>query len=208
MWRRNRTSRLPRHGCNLARGWPVRHWQATFGRVYFPLFMRVAFSCALLALGFSSCQKTENPLCGLPIFAHQVYYDIVDANTGQDWFATAGRTSGDSLQLLASEQGAAQRAVRRGSGFRLGPISVFNNAQSTITHYLRFSARDVDTVVTRLRFGPVQHGPCEDFAPLTEVEITYNGRPNTLLRADVPADSLSRYERGGQGKVIKLRKRP
>lgn len=169
--------------------------------------MRLVLGFTLLALGLGSCRH-ELPLCGDPIVTHQVYYEIVDATTGQDWFLTSGLTLGDSLQLLASEQGPGQWAMRRGTGFRLGPIFVLNNSQSTITHYLRFSARDVDTVVTHLRFGPVQHGACEDFAPLREVEITYNGRPNTLLRADVPADSLALYERGGLGKVIKLRKRP
>ena len=90
----------------------------------------------------------------------------------------------------------------------MGPIRVWNNQQSTITHLLRFGARDVDTVVTVLRFGAVQRGACDEFSPLAEVEITYNGRPNTILRANVPADSLALYERGGRGKVVKLRKRP
>ena len=71
---------------------------------------------------------------------------------------------------------------------------------------MQFGARDIDTVATVLRFGPVQRSAREEFSLLTEVEITYNGRPNTILRATVPADSLALYERGGRGKVVKLRR--
>ena len=163
-----------------------------------------ALSLLVFALGFVGCRK-EAPLCGFPIVHHLVSYEIVDATTGRDLFA-AGKLSADSLRLLASDQGPGQVAVRVGTGARLGPIRVLNNQQRTITHLLRFGARDVDTVVTVLRFGPLQRGACEDFAPFTEVEIIYNLRSNTILRANVPSDSLALYERGGRGKVVKLRK--
>ena len=110
-------------------------------------------SLFVLAAGFAGCRK-EAPLCADPIFYHLVSYEIVDASMGKDWFA-AGRSAADSLLLLASTQGPGQVAARVGTSARLGPIRVWNNQQSTITHLLRFGARDIDTVVTVLRFGAV-----------------------------------------------------
>lgn len=161
---------------------------------------------ALLSLWAVSCQK-EMPDCGSPIFGFETNYQIVDANTGQDWFAGPGRASGDSLRVLPARNGLimGQQAKKYGVIYRLGPAYVLDEGQGSATQFLRFSAQDIDTVVVKFHYGPVQKGPCGESKPVQAVEITYNGHPNGQFRADVPADSLRSY---GLLKTVQLRKRP
>lgn len=164
------------------------------------------FLLTFCALALAGCQK-EAPLCGFPAFANYVSYEIVDANTGQDYFAGAGRPSGDSLRLLANTAGPSLRAVKLGGRVRLGPAPVFG--RPTIIHFLRFSTTDIDTVVVTLRYGPTpQQDPCGYGPALDQVDITYNGRPGGTFRASVATDSLDGFKMPLWGRVVKLRKSP
>ncbi|MDQ2793507.1 MAG: hypothetical protein M3Y12_05805 [Bacteroidota bacterium] len=109
--------------------------------------------------------------------------------------------------MLASVFGPAQRAIRVGNAYRLGPVQIAGRPSPTF--YLRFSAQDVDTVVAQLRYttltGP---DPCGYGPALEEVALTYNGRPTGTFRASVATDSLSEFDMPQRGRVVKLRKRP
>jgi hypothetical protein len=161
----------------------------------------------LLGTAIAGCQD-KLPVCGDPVIPGlRVRYQVVDAATGEDWFAQPGRTVPDSLRLLPTSQGLGQPAVRSGSRVLLGPITTlagFNNG--VITQYLRFNATDVDTIVTRFAFNTVQSDPCGYGPGVNEVAIIYNGRPNTVFQASTAADSLDVSGYFG-GRVVQLRKR-
>ena len=136
-------------------------------------------------------------LCGDPAIGTRLTYEVVEAATGQNWYAAPGRPSGDSLRFLPAAGMPSPWVVPQPGQTRLGPLPVYSsqpviNNQQIITHYLRLGNGDIDTVQVALHFDPNPPAdPCGYDPVADEVAITYNGRPNGVFRASEPADSLS-----------------
>lgn len=151
---------------------------------------------AVLPLLAALCCRDKELLCGDPAIGTFLTYEVVDAATGQNWYAAPGRPPGDSLRFLPAAGMPTSWYVSQPGQRRLGPLPIYSsqamvNNQQIITHYLRLGNGDIDTVQVTLHFNPNPPAdPCGYGPVADEVAITYNGRPNGVFRASEPADSL------------------
>jgi hypothetical protein len=114
---------------------------------------------AVLPLTAALCDRDKELLCGDPAVGTYLTYELVDAATGQNWYAAPGRPPGDSLRLLPSAMTPTPGYAHQRGASRLGPVAVYSfepvlNNQQTVTHYLSLGNGDIDTVQLTLRFAP------------------------------------------------------
>lgn len=151
---------------------------------------------AVLPLVAATCCRDKELLCGDPVIGTFLTYEVVDATTGQNWYAAPGRPPSDSLRFLPVAGMPAPWYVPQPGQTRLGPLPVYSNQpilnnQQLIIYYLLLGNGDIDTVQVTLHFNPnLAPNPCGYGPVADEVAVSYNGRPNGVFRASEPADSL------------------
>lgn len=182
----------------------------------------------LLPAGLLSagCSLYDPIPCGDPKGPPSARYELLDAATGQSWFARSGTTPPDSVRVqqanscepFVSPQGYTVRVQRGSTRLLLGPDLLITCGSEvpreggtvTTTKLLRLNARDTDTLVVETEYGPKSKGRCANVygSPVLKIKLLYNGRlAGDYELKNANTDTLGGYFENGRGKIIKLLKR-
>lgn len=178
-------------------------------RYFFPASYALLLAGALLA----GCAK-EKVSCGHGVPTPRLRFQIVDDQTGADWFDSPGSLSPDSLQRLNSaiyrylSISRIDTKVQWATLF-LGQDEYYlpeTGGELMDTYLLRLSTTDTDTLEARTQFGRLITDACQHQHYLQTVELRYNGRVSGMYSAS-SQPNVGNFYCAGCEPIIALRKR-